>query len=80
MLGAGDTAFLRTATLASALLGFLPLIWAALVWDWGLVGIWWGLVLFLVLRVAAVCWRTAGGRWAVPGTVTATGAGAREEE
>lgn len=80
LLGAGDTAFLRTATLASALLGFLPLIWAALVWDWGLVGIWWGLVLFLVLRVAAVCWRTAGGRWAVPGTVTVTGAGAGEEE
>lgn len=80
LLGAGDTAFLRTATLGAALVGFLPLIWAALVWDWGLIGIWWGLVLFLVLRVAAVCWRTAGGRWAVPGTATATGAHARDEE
>ncbi len=68
LLGAGDARFLRTATLIGALGGFLPIIWAALVWDWGLRGIWCGLVAFLVLRLGAVVARTLSGRWAVPGT------------
>lgn len=68
LLGAGDAAFLRTATLACALVGFLPLIWASLAWDWGLAGIWTGLTVFLMLRMFAVLWRTASGRWAVGGS------------
>jgi len=67
LLGAGDAAFLRTATLASALLGFLPLIWCSLVWDWGLAGIWTGLTVFIVFRMVAVVWRTLSGRWMVTG-------------
>jgi len=68
LLGAGDAAFLRTATLGCALVGFLPLIWSSLVWDWGLAGIWAGLTVFMVLRMLAVLWRTASGRWAVAGS------------
>ncbi len=71
LLGAGDARFLRTATLIGALGGFLPVIWASLVWDWGLPGIWWGLVAFLAARLAAVVTRTVRGRWAVPGTAPA---------
>ena len=71
LLGSGDVAFLRTATLVSAMLGFLPLTWLSLILGWGLPGIWWGLVLFMVLRVVAVLWRTASGKWAVPGSVRA---------
>ena len=67
LLGAGDAAFLRTATLGCALVGFLPLIWCSLVWDWGLAGIWTGLTVFMILRMLAVLWRTASGRWAVTG-------------
>lgn len=67
LLGAGDAAFLRTATLASALFGFLPVVWCSLVWDWGLAGIWTGLTVFVVFRMAAVVWRTRSGRWAVTG-------------
>ncbi|MGW3485442.1 MATE family efflux transporter [Rhodococcus indonesiensis] len=67
LLGAGDAAFLRTATLASALFGFLPVVWCSLVWDWGLAGIWTGLTVFIVFRMAAVVWRTRSGRWAVTG-------------
>lgn len=67
LLGAGDAAYLRTATLACALVGFLPLIWSSLVWDWGLAGIWTGLTVFMVLRMLAVLWRAASGRWAVGG-------------
>ncbi|MFP5023031.1 MATE family efflux transporter [Pseudonocardia phyllosphaerae] len=68
LLGANDSAFLRTTTLAAALGGFLPLIWLSLVFGWGLAGIWTGLTLFMLIRLVAVGLRTRGGRWAVPGT------------
>ena len=67
LLGAGDAAFLRTATLACALLGFLPAIWLALAFDWGLRGIWFGLGSFVTLRMIAVIGRTLSGRWALAG-------------
>ncbi|MEU6644870.1 MATE family efflux transporter [Saccharomonospora sp. NPDC046836] len=69
LLGAGDAAFLRNATLASAILGFLPLIWASLGFGWGLVGIWSGLSLFMLLRLVFVVARWRGGNWAVVGAV-----------
>jgi putative MATE family efflux protein len=68
LLGAGDAAFMRTATVISALVGFLPLTWLSLVFGWGLAGIWSGLTLFIVLRLIFVGWRTVSGRWAVTGT------------
>lgn len=68
LLGAGDARFMRNATLASALLGFLPLIWLSLVFGWGLFGIWAGLTTFMVLRLVFVGWRTLSGRWLVAGT------------
>jgi putative MATE family efflux protein len=69
LLGAGDAAFLRNATLISAGAGFLPLIWASLGFGWGLAGIWTGLSLFMLLRFAAVVVRWRSGRWAVVGAV-----------
>jgi putative MATE family efflux protein len=67
LLGAGDAAFMRTATVVSALVGFLPLIWLSLVFGWGLAGIWSGLSTFIVLRLIFVGWRAVSGRWAVTG-------------
>jgi putative MATE family efflux protein len=67
LLGAGDAAFLRTATLGSAILGFLPSIWLSLAFHWGLVGIWCGLSVFMVLRLGAVVGRARSGRWSVVG-------------
>lgn len=67
LLGAGDAAFLRTATLACALIGFLPAIWMALAFDWGLRGIWFGLGVFVTLRMIAVVVRTLSGKWALVG-------------
>ncbi|MGE2727838.1 MATE family efflux transporter [Mycolicibacterium vaccae] len=69
LLGAGDAKFMRNATLASALLGFLPLVWLSLPYGWGLLGIWAGLSTFMVLRLIFVGWRVLSGRWLVPGTV-----------
>jgi putative MATE family efflux protein len=68
LLGAGDAKFMRNATLISALVGFLPLIWLSLIFGWGLVGIWSGLSTFMVLRLIFVGWRAFSGRWLVPGT------------
>jgi putative MATE family efflux protein len=68
LLGAGDAAFMRTATVVSALAGFLPLIWLSLVFGWGLAGIWSGLSTFMVLRLAFVGARALSGRWTVTGT------------
>lgn len=63
LLGAGDAAFMRTATVISALVGFLPLVWLSLVFGWGLAGIWSGLTTFVVLRLVFVGWRAISGRW-----------------
>jgi putative MATE family efflux protein len=67
LLGAGDAAFMRTATVVSALIGFLPPIWLSLRFDWGLAGIWSGLSTFIALRLIFVGWRAASGRWLVTG-------------
>jgi putative MATE family efflux protein len=69
LMGAGDAAYLRTWTLAAAAGGFLPLVWASLAFGWGLVGIWTGLLLFVVLRLVAVLLRVRSGAWAVAGAV-----------
>jgi putative MATE family efflux protein len=68
LLGAGDAKFMRNATLISALVGFLPLIWLSMGFGWGLLGIWAGLSTFMVLRLVFVGWRALSGHWLVPGT------------
>lgn len=68
LLGAGDAAFMRTATVLSALVGFLPLIWLSLAYGWGLTGIWSGLSTFIALRLVFGAWRVLSGRWVVTGT------------
>jgi Na+-driven multidrug efflux pump len=69
LLGAGDVKFMRTATLGSAVIGFLPMVWASYAFGWGLAGIWTGLSAFMVLRLVAVLWRARSGEWAVEGAV-----------
>jgi putative MATE family efflux protein len=72
LMGAGDVGYLRTVTIGSAVLGFLPLSLVALPLGWGLVGVWAGLTLFVVLRLVGVGLRVAGDRWlTAPDTVTA---------
>ncbi len=69
LIGAGDAAYLRTATSGGAVLGFLPVVWASLSFGWGLVGIWSGLSVFLLIRMITVLARLRSGRWAVLGAV-----------
>jgi putative MATE family efflux protein len=63
LMGAGDAGYLRTVTLGSALLGFVPLSLLSGRLSWGLAGVWSGLTLFIVLRLVAVAVRVAGDRW-----------------
>jgi Na+-driven multidrug efflux pump len=44
------------------------MIWLSLVLDWGLVGIWAGLSLFIAARAVAVGLRVRGEGWTVTGT------------
>jgi putative MATE family efflux protein len=70
LMGAGDVGYLRTVTIGSAVVGFLPLSLLSGPLSWGLAGIWTGLCLFIGLRLVAVLARVAGDRWLLaPGTV-----------
>jgi putative MATE family efflux protein len=72
LMGAGDVGFLRTITIGSALVGFVPLSLLSGPLHWGLAGVWTGLTLFVGLRLVACCARVAGSRWtAAPAVVTA---------
>jgi putative MATE family efflux protein len=67
LLGAGDVAFLRTATILSLVLGFIPGVAVAGLTGTGLTGVWVGLLFFLVLRLVAVALRYRSGKWARTG-------------
>lgn len=68
LVGAGDVGFLRTITLIATIGVYVPLTLIALVYGWGLGGIWAGLAASIVIRFAGMILRTARGTWAVPGT------------
>src|SRR4051794_9265357 len=63
LMGAGDVGYLRTLTIGSALVGFLPLSLLSHPLGWGLAGVWTGLDLFIGLRLVGVLARVAGPRW-----------------
>ncbi|MCF4006415.1 MATE family efflux transporter [Corynebacterium uropygiale] len=67
LLGAADARYLRTISIISALGGFLPCVLLSFVFSIGLVGIWCGLVVFILIRLIAVTWRFRSMRWARAG-------------
>lgn len=64
LMGAGDFRFLLWSTALAALGGLAPVSIVALVLGWGLVGIWWGMALMMLIRLALTVARLRGGRWA----------------
>jgi putative MATE family efflux protein len=66
LIGAGDTRFLMWAMLASSAV-YVPVALASLEFDWGIVGVWVGLLGLIAMRLATCSWRFAGRRWAVVG-------------
>jgi MATE family, multidrug efflux pump len=71
LIGAGDTRFLMWGMLASAVGVFVPIALAALAFDWGIVGVWCGLVGLIVARLVTCGWRFRGRRWAIVGATRA---------
>jgi putative MATE family efflux protein len=71
LIGAGDTRFLMWGMLASAVGVFVPIALAALAFDWGIVGVWCGLVGLIVARLVTCGWRFRGRRWAIVGATPA---------
>lgn len=65
LIGAGDTRFLAWAMLPCALLGFAPLAVVSLLARWGIVGVWFAILTFILARLAACATRYRGERWTV---------------
>jgi len=70
LFGAGDMRFMRNVTVVAALGGYLPATLLTLQFDLGLRGLWTGLSLFIVVRLAGGMARWRGRRWLVGGVRT----------
>ena len=68
LMGAGDFRFLFVSTAAAALGALVPVCLAALVFGWGLPGIWAGMAALMAVRLVTTVGRLSSGKWA-----TATG-------
>jgi putative MATE family efflux protein len=66
LIGAGDTRFLMWGMLAAAAV-YIPLALLALWEDWGILGVWWGLLALIAVRLVTCGARFAGSRWALTG-------------
>ena len=69
LIGAGDTRFLMWGMLAASFGAFAPISLLALGLDWGIVGVWAGLLALIAVRLVTCSVRFAGRRWAVVGAV-----------
>jgi Na+-driven multidrug efflux pump len=67
LIGAGDTRFLMYGMLAAAFGVFVPVALLSLAFDWGIVGVWAGLVGLIAVRLVTCAWRFSSRRWALVG-------------
>lgn len=66
LIGAGDTRWLAWAQIV-VLLAFLPALWLVQASGAGLVGLWWALAWFMLVRAGILGWRAHGTAWLVTG-------------
>jgi Na+-driven multidrug efflux pump len=67
LIGAGDTRFLMYGMLVAAFGVFVPVALMSLAFDWGIVGVWAGLVGLIAVRLGTCAWRFSSRRWALVG-------------
>jgi len=69
----GELAVLLMLGMLAAALGvFVPVALLSLAFDWGIVGVWVGLIGLIAVRLGTCAWRFSSRRWAVigaPGTL-----------
>jgi Na+-driven multidrug efflux pump len=66
LIGAGDGRFLA-ASMAAAFIACAIVLLAAMAGDWGIRGVWAGLVVLILVRLTAMTTRFRRGRWLVTG-------------
>ena len=69
LIGAGDTRFLMWGMLAASAV-YVPIALLTLQRDWGITGVWWGLVALIGIRLLTCGVRFAGSKWALTGAPT----------
>jgi putative MATE family efflux protein len=67
LIGAGDTRFLAISMLVAGPLTYVPVALLALAEDWGIRGVWIGLLGLMGMRLLTLGLRFRGKRWAVAG-------------
>lgn len=67
LIGAGDTRFLAVSMVVAGFVVYVPIALLALANDWGIVGVWCGLLALMATRLVTLGARFAGRRWAVVG-------------
>jgi Na+-driven multidrug efflux pump len=66
LIGAGDTRFLMWGMCAAAAV-YVPIVLLTLHFDWGIAGVWSGLVALIAVRLVTCGARFAGSHWALTG-------------
>ncbi len=67
LIGAGDTRYLAGSMLFAGACVYVPIALLALALDWGVTGVWAGLLALVGARLVTLGWRFGGGRWAITG-------------
>jgi putative MATE family efflux protein len=67
LIGAGDTRYLAGSMLLAGVCVYVPIALLALALDWGVTGVWAGLLALVGVRLVTLAWRFAGVRWAITG-------------
>jgi Na+-driven multidrug efflux pump len=67
LIGASDTRFLKWSMVFASLCVFAPVALLSLEFDWGIVGVWCGLLGLIVARLVTCGVRFVSRRWAVVG-------------
>lgn len=74
LIGAGDTRYLAGSMLLAGLGAYVPIALLALALDWGVTGVWAGLLALVGVRLITLGWRFAGGTWAITGAAVSRAA------
>jgi putative MATE family efflux protein len=67
LIGAGDTRYLALSMLVAGFGFYVPIALAALHFEWGILGVWWGLIALMAVRLATLGVRFRSRRWAIVG-------------